>query len=110
LAPGKLASHQIVTFCICLTVNQLAEGLSPSWPASKIKFKEMYIPGVPIPPESDDDTIFVYHVGGGVGYIVSTKVTLDLKYRYLVGSDPEFGTTEAEFVSHNFYIGVRYTF
>lgn len=76
----------------------------------KIKYKDMSIPGLAIPPISDDDTIFIYHIGGGIGYVISSKVTIDFKYRYLIGSDPEFGTTEAEFISHNFYVGLRYNF
>ena len=97
-------------YCDITNSSDFITFLSGGLGYNKIKFKDISIPGLLIPPGSDDDTIFVFHVGGGVGYILSSKVTLDLKYRYLVGTDPEFGTTEAEFISHNFYMGIRYTF
>jgi len=59
---------------------------------------------------SDDDTVLAYQVGAGVGYAVNEKVTIDLKYRYFGTSDPKFGTTEAEYSSHNFYFGIRRSF
>lgn len=58
----------------------------------------------------EDDTVFAYQVGAGVGYAINEKVTLDLKYRYFATSDPEFDTTEMEYSSHNFYAGIRVAF
>lgn len=62
------------------------------------------------PPESHDDTVFAYQIGAGVGYAFNEKVTFDVKYRYYGTSDPEFETVTAEYSSHNFYAGVRFSF
>ena len=59
---------------------------------------------------SDDDSVFAYQVGLGVGYAVTEKVTIDVKYRYFATADPEFDTTEVEVASHNFLFGVRFNF
>lgn len=59
---------------------------------------------------SQDDTVFAYQIGAGIGYAVSEKLTIDLKYRYFATEDPEFDTTEAEAASHNFIAGVRVYF
>ncbi len=60
--------------------------------------------------ENHKDTVFAYQFGAGVGYMVSEKLTIDLKYRYFQTSDLTFGNTVASYGSHNFYLGVRYTF
>ncbi len=60
--------------------------------------------------DSHKDTVFAYQFGAGVGYTVSEKLTIDLKYRYFQTSDLTFGNTVASYGSHNFYLGVRYTF
>jgi opacity protein-like surface antigen len=60
--------------------------------------------------DSHNDTVFAYQFGAGVGYTVSEKLTIDLKYRYFQTSDLTFGNTIASYGSHNFYLGVRYTF
>ena len=60
--------------------------------------------------DSHKDTVFAYQFGAGVGYTVSEKLTVDLKYRYFQTSDLTFGNTIASYGSHNFYLGVRYTF
>ena len=75
---------------------------------AKIEVNDFSISGMPI--GSDDDTVFAYQIGAGIGYAVSEKVTIDVKYRYFATSDPEFDTTEAEFASHNFLLGVRVNF
>ncbi len=67
---------------------------------------DMNLPGF----ENDDDTVFAYQVGAGVGYAVTEKVSFDVKYRYFATSDPEFDTTKAEYSSHNVYAGIRVTF
>ena len=60
---------------------------------------------------SEDDTVFAYQAGAGIGYAVNDSTTLELGYRYMATSDPEFQeageTVEAEVGSHNFYVGVR---
>ncbi len=63
----------------------------------------------------DDDTVFAYQLGTGIGYQLSPTMTLSLDYRYFATLDPEFigvgGTPfEAEYDSHIFRVGVRVTF
>jgi opacity protein-like surface antigen len=63
----------------------------------------------------DDDTVFAYQVGAGVGINAGTHLVFDLGYRYFGTSDPEFnngnnGTVKADFSSHNLLAGVRYKF
>ncbi|MBC8018706.1 MAG: porin family protein [Verrucomicrobia bacterium] len=58
----------------------------------------------------DDDTVFAYQIGTGVGINVGSNVTLDLGYRYFGTTDPEFNDFKAEFDSHNLLAGVRYKF
>ena len=57
-----------------------------------------------------DDDVLAYQLGAGVGYAVNEKVTIDLKYRYFATDDPKFDGTEAEYASHNIFLGVRYNF
>lgn len=63
---------------------------------------------------SDDDTVFAYQLGAGVGLAVNETVTWDFRYRYLGTADPEFTdsgiTAEAEVASHNFTVGLRMAF
>lgn len=75
---------------------------------AKVEINDFSVMGVTL--GSEDDTVFAYQVGAGVGYAVTEKTTLDLKYRYFGTADPEFDTTEAEYSSHNFYFGIRYSF
>jgi opacity protein-like surface antigen len=58
----------------------------------------------------DDDTVFAYQVGTGVGINAGSHVTIDLGYRYFGTSDPEFNDFKADFSSHNLLAGVRYKF
>lgn len=61
--------------------------------------------------DSDNDTVFAYQVGAGLGYAVNDRMTFELGYKYIGVSDPEFqsggSTVEAEVDSYNFYLGVR---
>lgn len=69
---------------------------------------------------SEDDNLFTYQLGVGVGYAMSETVTLDLRYRYLgfedfesSGYDPDFianYTDTVEISSHNITIGMRFVF
>jgi opacity protein-like surface antigen len=77
---------------------------------AKVEVNDFNVPGSGLPDSNDDDTVFAYQVGVGVGCAVNEKVTIDVKYRYFATSDPEFDTTEAEFASHNFLFGVRVNF
>lgn len=58
----------------------------------------------------DDDDVLAYQVGVGVGYAVNEKVTIDLKYRYFATDDPKFDGIDAEYASHNIFLGIRYNF
>ena len=54
--------------------------------------------------------MLAYQIGIGVGYAVTEKVTIDVKYRYFGTEDSEYDTTAAEFTSNNFLCGVRVNF
>ncbi|WP_419177093.1 outer membrane protein [Desulfosediminicola sp.] len=62
------------------------------------------------------DTVFAYQFGAGVEYAINEALAVDLRYRYLgtgdidVTAPPYWGSTEAEFSSHNIYLGLRYFF
>jgi len=75
------------------------------------------------PGFSEDDNVFTYQIGAGVGFALSETVTLDCMYRYLGASDFEYSYSElvpgvgfatlngeAEIASHNFTLGVRIAF
>jgi len=77
---------------------------------AKVEVNDFNVPGSGLPDSNDDDTVFAYQVGAGVGYAVNKKVTLDVKYRYFRTSDPDFDTATAEYSSHNLYAGIRVAF
>lgn len=57
----------------------------------------------------DDDTVFAYQAGVGVGIPVAI-VTVFGGYRFFATADPEFEGTDAEYRSHNVEVGVRLGF
>ncbi len=58
-----------------------------------------------------DDTVFAWQIGAGIGYALNDKLALDLGYRFFTSSDAEFdGGSKIEFASHNFTAGLRYSF
>ena len=60
-----------------------------------------------------DDTGLAYQVGVGVAYAINSKLTVDLKYRYLAVSDLngiEIVGINPEFASQNILLGLRYNF
>ena len=77
---------------------------------AQVEFNNLDISSVGFSGSNDEDTVFAYQVGIGVGYAVSEKVTIDVKYRYFGAKDSEYGTTKAEFASNNFLFGVRVNF
>jgi len=77
---------------------------------AQVEFNDLNISGSGFPSSSDDDSVFAYQIGIGVGYAVTEKVTIDVKYRYFGTEDSEYDTTEAEFASNNFLFGVRVYF
>jgi len=58
----------------------------------------------------DDDTVFAYQAGAGVGFALNDKITLDLSYRYMGTQDPEIEGVDVEYGSHNILAGVRVQF
>ena len=63
----------------------------------------------------DNDTVFAYQVGIGVGYEISEKTTLDIGYRYsgtqdLDLTDASGADFESEYSNHAILAGVRYDF
>ncbi len=70
---------------------------------------------VGIPLADDDDSVFAYQLGTGIGYQMSPATTLSLDYRYFGTLDPEFNDVdglpfESEYDSHIIRLGVRITF
>jgi len=68
---------------------------------------------------SEDDNLFTYQLGVGIGYAMSETMTLDLRYRYLGAEDFETsenvpglgsGTLKAGVASHNITAGLRFAF
>lgn len=62
------------------------------------------------PVGNDNDSVFAYQVGFGVGYELSKEVTIDLKYRYFATEDPSFGGVKSDYNNQQILVGVRYNF
>jgi opacity protein-like surface antigen len=77
---------------------------------AQVEFNSLDISGVGFAGSNDEDTVFAYQLGIGIGYAVTEKVTIDVKYRYFGTEDSKYDTTEAEFASNNFLFGVRFYF
>lgn len=77
---------------------------------AKVNVNDFNVSGSGFPSESDDDIVFAYQVGLGVGYALNGRITIDTNYRYFATADPEFKTIEAEYSSHNIYLGLRITY
>ncbi len=58
----------------------------------------------------EDDSVFAYQLGVGVGYSATESLIVEIAYKYFATSDPDFEDTEAEYDSHNILIGIRYAF
>ncbi len=77
---------------------------------AQVEFNNLDISSLGFSGSNDEDTVFAYQIGIGVGYAVTEKVTIDVKYRYFDTEDSEYDTTESEFASNNFLFGVRFNF
>jgi len=77
---------------------------------AKVEVNDYNIVGSNISDSNEDDSVFAYQFGAGVGYSVNENVTIDLKYRYFSTSDPKFDTLEVEVASHDIILGLRYNF
>lgn len=78
-----------------------------------VSINDASVGGVPL--ADDDDWVFAYQLGTGIGYQMSPETTLSLDYRYFATVDPEFNDVdgipfEAEYDSHVIRIGVRFNF
>lgn len=70
------------------------------------------------PLADDDDTVFAYQLGVGVGYQISPTVTLTADYRYFATADGDFVTVPAiggaqfdgEYSNSSFLVSARATF
>lgn len=62
----------------------------------------------------ESDTVFAYQLGAGLGYRVNRHSKIDVSYRLLGTSDPEFSdgvdTLETEYLNHSIMVGYTYTF
>lgn len=77
---------------------------------ARVEVNDFNVTGSGDPAISDDATVFAYQFGAGVAYAINENMYLDVKYRYLGTSDPEYGTETFEYSSHNFYAGLRVFF
>jgi opacity protein-like surface antigen len=77
---------------------------------AKFDINDAKVVGSPSPATNDDDTVFAYQLGAGVGYAVNERVSIDIRYRYLATTDPEVDTVTIEYSGHNFLAGVRSSF
>ena len=78
---------------------------------AKVEINDFNIEGSGVADWSDDDVVFAWQVGAGMGYAVTDKVILEAKYRYFQTSDPEFEDgTNMEYSGHVILLGVRYHF
>lgn len=63
----------------------------------------------------DEDTVFAWQVGTGIGYEVNPWATVSLDYRYFATEDPSFTDPDginfdSEYGSHNASVSLRYRF
>lgn len=63
----------------------------------------------------DDDTVFAYQLGAGVGYALSPTVSITADYRFFATGNPEFAdfaadNIEFEYMNHSILVGARTTF
>ena len=77
---------------------------------AQVEFNNLDISGLGFSGSNDEDTVFAYQVGIGLGYAVTEKITIDVRYRYIGTEDSEYDTTKAEFASNNLLFGVRVSF
>ena len=78
--------------------------------AAQININDFKIAVAPCNSVSEDDIVFAYQFGCGVGYRISKTVILDIKYRYFNTVDAKFDTATADVAGHHFLIGGRINF
>ena len=65
---------------------------------------------VDISDADDDDIVFVYQFSAGVGFEITEKITLDLKYRYVMTEDLDIDDMTVGYSSDILYTGLRFSF
>lgn len=76
----------------------------------------MPVPELPNLPFADDEnTVFAYQAGAGIGYAVNQQTTVSLDYRYFATEDPSFTDVdglefESDYETHNVSLSLRYRF
>ena len=90
--------------------SQFTTSITAGLGVANVELNDFNVPGSGLPSTNDDDTVFAYQVGLGVGYAVNEKVIVDVKYRYFGTSDLQFDTAEAEYSGQVVYAGTRVSF
>lgn len=72
-----------------------------------VEIDDFEIEGYSVQDDSEDDTVFAYQLGVGIGFDVNEKITLDLAYRFFATNELDFDGVDAEYQSHNFIAGIR---
>lgn len=80
-----------------------------------VAFMSSDIEVVGLPVIDDEDTVFAYQLGAGIGYEVSSNMTITLDYRYFATDNPVFTDSglddiEFEYFNHSILVGVRVPF
>lgn len=80
---------------------------------ARISINDATIVGIPL--ADDDDWVFAYQLGAGIGFEATPTITISLGYRFFGTADPEFTDLagipfDAEYRSHNIEIGLRVSF
>lgn len=71
--------------------------------------------GIPFTLASDSDMVLAYQALGGVAYPITDQIIVEMEYRFLTMTDPEFtdslgASIDVENDSHHFEIGLRLNF
>lgn len=64
--------------------------------------------GISIP--DDDEWVFAYQLGLGLGWKATKALTVDLSYCFYGTSKPKFQGLDMEYYTHNILLGIRYNF
>lgn len=73
-----------------------------------LEIKDLFVAG--IIRGDKDDTVFAYQLVGGIAYEITEQFAADLSYRFIATSDPDFGSIESEYKSHNIVAAIRFSF
>ncbi|MBN1279084.1 MAG: acyloxyacyl hydrolase [Chlorobium sp.] len=64
--------------------------------------------------DDGSDGVFAFQLGAGAGFQISSRVTIDAKYRYFASADPEIELGQKKYQmdinSHNLLFGFRMSF